>query len=86
MSTIAEVAIERANLEVWTAGRDPQRRGMGATFSNELTGPEIHAVLASSATPAEACTRVIAAANDHGGKDDITVIVAARDACWPPEG
>lgn len=168
-----ELAVERANREVWTAGRDPQRRGMGATLtavcvhgedahvaevgdsraylmrddelrllthdqsfvqmlldsgaitpaeathsplksvllaamgekpdvsvdvssvelrpgdrlliccdglSNELTAPEIHALVASSATPAEACTRLIAAANDHGGKDNITVIVAARDA------
>jgi PPM family protein phosphatase len=45
-------------------------------LSNELDAAEIRDVVAASATPAAACARLIAAANGHGGRDNITVIVA----------
>ena len=34
------------------------------------------AVIAEEAQPQRACERLVAAANEHGGKDNITVIIA----------
>jgi serine/threonine protein phosphatase PrpC len=34
-------------------------------------------ILASSATPQEACERLITRANEHGGRDNITAIVVS---------
>jgi serine/threonine protein phosphatase PrpC len=167
------VAVEAANQEVWTAGRDPSRRGMGSTLtavcihgvhaylaevgdsrayllrdgelrllthdqsyvqmlvdmgamkpseaeasplknvllsalgqgdrvkvdigrlelraadtllvccdglSNEVAADDLSRVLAQRLSPAESCAALIAMANEHGGKDNITVIVATVEA------
>ena len=164
-----KAAVERANREVWTAGRAPEKRGMGATLtavcihgltahvaevgdsrayrlcrgkleqitrdqsyvqmlldagaispaqavdfpmkniiltamgvepsvrvelgqialvpgdrllvccdglSNEVSADVIAHELAAATTPAAACTRLVQLANDHGGNDNITVVVA----------
>jgi PPM family protein phosphatase len=41
------------------------------------TGDDIAAILQSAHDPKEACQQLIAAANAAGGKDNITVVVAA---------
>ena len=45
-------------------------------LSNELTAHEIYLVLAETLAPSAACAKLIALANDHGGRDNITVVVA----------
>lgn len=45
-------------------------------LSNELTATRMRDVLVESETPRAACARLIALANEHGGNDNITVIVA----------
>jgi PPM family protein phosphatase len=45
-------------------------------LSGELSDEQIAAVLASEAEPQAACERLIAQAEAHGGRDNITVIVA----------
>jgi len=42
--------------------------------------PEIATTLASTGSPAEACDRLVARANELGGVDNVTVIVAKLDA------
>ncbi|MEO8698498.1 MAG: protein phosphatase 2C domain-containing protein [Kofleriaceae bacterium] len=44
-------------------------------LSNEIEDAEL-ATLLSSQTPAVACEHAVARANEHGGKDNVTVIVA----------
>ena len=46
-------------------------------LSNELDAPQIRASVVSSATPYVACARLIEAANGHGGRDNITAVVAS---------
>jgi PPM family protein phosphatase len=41
----------------------------------------IQAILASAETPQEACTELIAAANEAGGRDNITAIIIERSEC-----
>ena len=43
-----------------------------------LPDPVIQAILASAETPQEACTELIAAANEAGGRDNITAIIIER--------
>lgn len=43
-----------------------------------LADPIIQAILASAATPQVACTELIAAANEAGGRDNITAIIIER--------
>jgi protein phosphatase len=38
--------------------------------------PEVLAVLQAEADPARACARLVSCANEHGGKDNVTVVVA----------
>jgi serine/threonine protein phosphatase PrpC len=45
-------------------------------LSNEVAAVDICDVLKRRLPPAETCAALIAMANDHGGKDNITVIVA----------
>lgn len=45
-------------------------------LSNELTTAEIQAVLLERRTPSEACARLIFLANEHGGRDNISVVLA----------
>ncbi len=40
-----------------------------------LTDAVIQAVLASAATPQDACEQLIAAANEAGGRDNITAVI-----------
>jgi PPM family protein phosphatase len=60
-------------------------------LNRRLTDDDIRGILARSATPAAACDALVAAANEAGGQDNITVIVArlqavtAHDAT-PPDG
>jgi serine/threonine protein phosphatase PrpC len=56
-------------------------------LSNALTDEELGSLLVSS-TPGDACARAIALANERGGEDNLTVIVARFDggALSPPEG
>jgi protein phosphatase len=42
-----------------------------------LGDEEVRAILVQSATPDEACRRLIAAANESGGRDNITALVAS---------
>ena len=42
--------------------------------------PDIAAVLADEPEPQQACERLVALANDHGGRDNITVVVARFEA------
>ncbi|MGP0029152.1 MAG: Stp1/IreP family PP2C-type Ser/Thr phosphatase [Acidimicrobiales bacterium] len=44
-------------------------------LSNEVTDEELGQVLAAQPDPAEAARRLVAVANDHGGNDNITVVV-----------
>jgi len=46
-------------------------------LSNELTAEEIRGVLTQIPSPSKACAKLIAMANEHGGKDNISVVVAA---------
>ncbi len=43
-----------------------------------LPDPVIQAILASARTPQDACTELIAAANEAGGRDNITAIIVER--------
>jgi PPM family protein phosphatase len=43
-----------------------------------LPDPVIQAILASAETPQEACTELIAAANEAGGRDNITALIIER--------
>jgi serine/threonine protein phosphatase PrpC len=43
-----------------------------------LPDPIIQAILASAETPQDACTELIAAANEAGGRDNITAIIIER--------
>ena len=54
-------------------------------LSNELTDAQMRDVLVEMGTPQAACARLIALANEHGGNDNITVIVADVDAIAPVE-
>lgn len=54
-------------------------------LSNELTDAQLRDVLVERATPQAACARLIALANEHGGNDNITVIVADVDEIAPVE-
>jgi len=45
-------------------------------LSNELSAPEIEQALVASRPPLETCQNLIALANQHGGNDNVTVIVA----------
>jgi serine/threonine protein phosphatase PrpC len=49
-------------------------------LSNEVEAADIRGVLERGLPPAEACAALIAMANQHGGKDNITVIVARVEA------
>jgi serine/threonine protein phosphatase PrpC len=42
--------------------------------------PEMEAILRASSDPRAACEALIASANNHGGEDNITVVVARADA------
>jgi PPM family protein phosphatase len=57
-------------------------------LSNELEDAEL-ATLLSSQAPEAACQHAIARANEHGGKDNVTVIVAVVEGealpVSPPE-
>jgi len=60
--------------------------------SDGLSGPvthgELESIAAGSPTPAEACRRLIYAANEAGGPDNITVVIAdvsSGGAMGPPE-
>jgi PPM family protein phosphatase len=48
-------------------------------LSGELNDEQIAAVLAQEADPQRACQRLVAEAEAHGGRDNITVIVARFD-------
>jgi serine/threonine protein phosphatase PrpC len=56
-------------------------------LSNAVTDEELGSLLVGS-TPGDACARAIALANERGGEDNLTVIVARFDggALSPPEG
>ena len=43
-----------------------------------LPDPVIQAIMASARTPQDACTELIAAANEAGGRDNITAIIVER--------
>lgn len=45
-------------------------------LTNEVADDDIAHVLSTARSPAEACATLVQLANDHGGKDNITVIVA----------
>lgn len=45
-----------------------------------LPAEEIAAVLQAESSPADACQRLVAAANDRGGKDNVTVLLARFEA------
>ena len=49
-------------------------------LSGELSDAEIAAILSAEAEPQAACERLVAEAEAHGGRDNITVIVARFDA------
>jgi serine/threonine protein phosphatase PrpC len=49
-------------------------------LSNEVAAVDICRVLERRQPPAETCAALIAMANDHGGNDNITVIVATVEA------
>ena len=40
-----------------------------------LEDDKVQAILRQSASPEEACARLVAAANDSGGRDNITVVI-----------
>src|SRR5438067_11658564 len=46
-------------------------------LTDMLTGEEIAGVLAENPEPAAACDRLVALANERGGRDNITAVVAA---------
>ena len=48
-------------------------------LSRELTAAQLRDVLVENRTPATTCTRLIALAKNHGGADNITVIVGHLD-------
>jgi protein phosphatase len=50
-------------------------------LSGELTDEEIRVTASSAREPAEKCERLVAAANDRGGNDNITVVCIAVDDC-----
>jgi serine/threonine protein phosphatase PrpC len=49
-------------------------------LSDEVAPADMCRLLKRRQPPAETCAALIAMANDHGGKDNITVIVAAVEA------
>jgi protein phosphatase len=49
-------------------------------LSNEVAADDIRRVLEPRLPPDETCTALIAMANEHGGKDNITAIVANVEA------
>ena len=49
-------------------------------LSNELAAEQLRDVLHHSRTPQAACRTLITLANEHGGRDNITVIVARLEA------
>jgi PPM family protein phosphatase len=56
-------------------------------LTNEVDTTEIAGVLAAETDPAEAAHRLVAAANEHGGSDNITAVVVdvmAGDGSVPP--
>jgi protein phosphatase len=62
---------------------DPQPSDVYLLCSDGLSGmmsdDEILDVVTSSRDPAEICRRLVARANDHGGEDNITVLVVRFD-------
>ena len=42
-----------------------------------VSEPEIEAIVTASASPQEACDTLVTAANEHGGEDNITVILVS---------
>jgi PPM family protein phosphatase len=46
-------------------------------LSGMLTERQIQAILSEHAAPEEACRRLVAAANEAGGKDNITAVIVA---------
>jgi serine/threonine protein phosphatase PrpC len=53
-------------------------------LSNEVSAKDIGLVLASARSPSEACRELVRRANDHGGRDNITVIVAQLEVSGTP--
>lgn len=49
-------------------------------LSNEVSAASIRDLLDDALTPSGACAQLIEAANDHGGRDNITVVVAFVEA------
>lgn len=49
-------------------------------LSNEVVADDIRRVLEQATTPGAACAQLIEMANDHGGRDNITVVVAFVEA------
>jgi serine/threonine protein phosphatase PrpC len=51
-----------------------------------LDDPKIAKILAAEAEPETACGRLVAQANDAGGRDNITAVVARFEAGWGERG
>jgi protein phosphatase len=66
---------------------DPEVGDLYLLCSDGLSGmlgdDEILAIAQSSSEPAEICSRLIAGANEHGGEDNITVLVIRFDEAAP---
>jgi protein phosphatase len=54
-------------------------------LTDMVSAEEIRAALSEEATPEAACRRLVELANDHGGHDNITVIVAHFRAAESPK-
>lgn len=81
-NVILQAVGTRPSLEV-ALGRLELRRGdrlllCSDGLSNEVDDAEL-ATLLSSQPPAAACEHAVARANEHGGRDNVTVIVAVVD-------
>ncbi|MGE3768710.1 MAG: protein phosphatase 2C domain-containing protein [Kofleriaceae bacterium] len=86
-NVILQAVGTQPSLEV-ALGRLELRRGdrlllCSDGLSNELADDEL-ATLLSSQAPSVACEAAIARANDHGGRDNVTVIVAVVDGDGVP--
>ncbi len=78
LSRVVGAFPEPCETDVWTfdAVADDRYLLTSDGLTNELSDAHIGDVLAGGGTPEVVCEELVEAANDHGGQDNITVVVA----------
>jgi serine/threonine protein phosphatase PrpC len=70
----------RPRADLWVLAATPGEQFLVCSdgLTNEMTDEEIHEIMATALTPADAAALLVAAAVDAGGHDNVTVIVVGR--------